>query len=467
MRSVVATLGLLFSAACPASNEPTIDEPCLPGDPACPRTCDQFRPVGDFELCTATTDTGYSVVARYTGAGTIDVDQTELRIAGDDVPASQGFDAAAATWTLTAHDLAPGKYSVLLRARTTTGERPRALFAPLWIGQGGYADFGWKDAILYQILTDRFLDGDSRNNLDNGVGDLARVDDPRSRWQGGDFAGITAKLREGYFDALGVNTLWISSPIINSHNSQPSVGLSDPRRFASYHSYHPIATGYTDRDDLCYATPIEPAFGTAAELHERVREAHLRGMRVIPDFVVNHVHKEARLYADHPGWFFGYNACDNRWDVARIGCWFTTDMPDFDYGGHPDAVRAVQMGAFQFLEKPLAPESLLVAVRRAIRMRTGRLAPLSPAGLPVTRRFSRCGSFAALAKLKPAKPTWPASISPPKFRPPASTRVPGSSSSNSMPKAPGVSPAPGPSLTEAMKNPAGQLALAGFGAGSV
>ena len=151
------------------------------------------------------------------------------------------------------------------------------LFAPLWIGQGGYADFGWKDAILYQILTDRFLDGDSRNNLDNGVGDLARVDDPRSRWQGGDFAGITAKLREGYFDALGVNTLWISSPIINSHNSQPSVGLSDPRRFASYHSYHPIATGYTDRDDLGYATPIEPAFGTAAELHERHQRVLLLG----------------------------------------------------------------------------------------------------------------------------------------------------------------------------------------------
>ncbi|MBL0219764.1 MAG: hypothetical protein IPQ07_38600 [Myxococcales bacterium] len=51
--------------------------------------------------------------------------------------------------------------------------------------------------------------------------------DRRSRWQGGDFAGITAKLREGYFDALGVNTLWISSPIINSHNSQPSVSLAD------------------------------------------------------------------------------------------------------------------------------------------------------------------------------------------------------------------------------------------------
>lgn len=33
-----------------------------------------------------------------------------------------------------------------------------------------------------------------------------------------------------------------------------------------------------------------------------------------------------------------------------------------------DAVRAVQMGAFQFLEKPLAPESLLVAVRSAEKL---------------------------------------------------------------------------------------------------
>ncbi|MEZ4398825.1 MAG: alpha-amylase family glycosyl hydrolase [Kofleriaceae bacterium] len=340
LRSVVAGLALVL-AACPASNEPVLDQPCVPGAAACPRTCDQFKRTGEFDLCFQTSDAGYTVVARYAGAGELALGATELRVAGAELDPASVYDAATRTFTLEATDLAPGKYSVLVRAATTAGQAVRPLFVPMWIGAGGYADFTWRDASMYQILTDRFLDGDPANNLDNSVGDLARVDDARSRWQGGDFAGITAKLREGYFEELGVNTLWISSPIINSHNSQPSVGLADPRRFASYHSYHPIATGYTATEHLGFATPIEPAFGTAAELHELVREAHLRGIRIIPDFVANHVQREAPLYAQHPDWFFPYNACDDRWDVARIGCWFTTDMPDFDYGGHPDAVRAV------------------------------------------------------------------------------------------------------------------------------
>ena len=96
----------------------------------------------------------------------------------------------------------------------------------MWIGSGiRYADVTWQDANVYQIVTDRFLDGNPSNNLDNSVGDLARVTDMRSQWQGGDFAGITRKIRDGYFDDMGVNPLWISSPIIDSHTSQPSVGL--------------------------------------------------------------------------------------------------------------------------------------------------------------------------------------------------------------------------------------------------
>src|SRR5690606_9167559 len=35
------------------------------------------------------------------------------------------------------------------------------------------------------------------------------------------------------------------------------------------------------------------------------------------------------------------NPCDGNWDAHRIDCWFTTEMPDFDYGGNPEAVRAV------------------------------------------------------------------------------------------------------------------------------
>jgi hypothetical protein len=301
-------------AGCPQSNDPELTEPCPAGSPECPAACEVTRTVGSFELCTQQTDDSYTITARYTGDVPLDLDRSELRVASETTDLRSVYDVETKTLTLTESDLAPGKYSMLFRAWRTDGTPIRPLFVPQWIGSGGFADFTWHDTILYQILNDRFLDGNPANNIDNSVGDLARVDDARSRWQGGDFAGITQKIRDGYFEALGVNALWISSPIINSHNSQPSVGLSDPRRFASYHSYHPIATGYTHLDDLGFATPIEPAFGTAQELHELVREAHTRGIRIIPDFVANHVQREAPMFQEQVGYFFPYNACDNRWD---------------------------------------------------------------------------------------------------------------------------------------------------------
>ncbi len=339
-----ALVAVIVLAGCPASDTPDLTDSCDPEVESCPvsMSCDAFRPVGDFQLCTRTGEASYTVVVKYTGAGTLALDGSQVRIDSKPVDAASAFDGATQTFTLHAEGLKPSKYSFLFRLTTDAGKALRPLFVPLWIGAGvKYADFTWHDANVYQIFTDRFLDGNPGNNINNSQGDLARVTDPRSQWQGGDFAGITKKIRDGYFDQMGINTLWISSPIIDSHNSQPAVGLNDTRRFSSYHSYHPVATGYTDADRMGFATPIEPAFGTLDELHELVREAHARGMRVMTDFVANHVHKDARLYQLHPNWFSPYNACDGRWDEARINCWFTTDMPDFDFGAHPDAVQAV------------------------------------------------------------------------------------------------------------------------------
>jgi glycosidase len=235
--------------------------------------------------------------------------------------------------------------------RNDSGQDLRPLFVPMWIGEGiRYADFTWLDAIMYQVMTDRFLDGDPTNNIDNTQGTLAQVEDVRSQWQGGDFRGLIEKIKDGYFTDMGINALWISSPLLNSHNAQPGVGVNDPLRYASYHSYHPLVTGYTHLDDFGYDNPIEPAFGTEEELHELVREAHLAGIRVIPDFVTNHVQIEAQIYADHPEWFFDYNPCDNNWDTHRIDCWFTTAMPDFDYT-NPEAVETVVDHAVWLIEE--------------------------------------------------------------------------------------------------------------------
>ena len=340
MSRAAAIFGAILLAGCPSAQHPGIggDD----DDDGGPGACSDPRTVNDFELCVETTVDSYTVVARYIGAGKLALDQSTVTLNGQPFDAASDYDAGSQTFTIKASGVAPSKYSFLFRMQDDAGAALRPVFVPMWIGPGiRYGGFTWRDATIYQILTDRFLDGNAGNNIDNSVGDLARVDDARSRWQGGDFAGITKKITDGYFESMGVNALWISSPILDSHNSQPSVQLTDNRRFASYHSYHPVATGYSYANQEGYGNPIEPAFGTADELKALVQAAHDRGIRVLPDFVANHIHKEGKLYAEHPDWFFPYNPCDNRWDVARIGCWFTTDTPDFDYGGHQDAIDAV------------------------------------------------------------------------------------------------------------------------------
>ena len=343
MRFALPLLAVL--AGCPSSQSVDLTTgPCnAAGECLEPEdSCIPDRKVGDFKICTRTTDDSYLVIAEYAGAGKLDLAASDVRLNGASIDVTSTFDVATQTFEIYTTDVAPSKYSLLFRTRTDAGRDVRPVFVPLWIGTGvRYADFTWHDSILYQIFTDRFRDGDPGNNIDNSAGDLSRVTDVRSQWQGGDFAGITEKIRDGYFDAMGVNTLWISSPILNSHRSQPAVATSSTVRYASYHGYHPVATGYTHLDHLGYVNPIEPAFGTPDELNELVNEAHRRGIRIIPDFVTNHVHREAKLFTEHPSWFFPYLPCDNRWDVGRLDCWFTSDMPDLDYGGQQPAIEKV------------------------------------------------------------------------------------------------------------------------------
>lgn len=328
-------------------------ELCDSTDGSCQAACTPSRTAGDFLFCEQKTGSSAGIVAEYQGPGSLDLGASTFRLNADVIPTEEiQVEDGTGRFAHVATGLEASKYSYLLRGRNDGGQDLQPLFVPMWVGEGiRYADFSWKDGILYQIMTDRFLDGDPSNNIDNSQGTLAEVDDPRSQWQGGDFRGIIDKIQDGYFEDMGINVLWISSPLLNSHNSQPAVGLADDRRFSSYHSYHPIVTGYTHLDDFGYQNPIETAFGTPEELHELVDEAHKRGIRVVPDFVANHVQSEANIYADHPEWFFAYNPCDGNWDAHRIDCWFTTEMPDFDYGGNPAAVQAVVDHAIWLIEE--------------------------------------------------------------------------------------------------------------------
>jgi glycosidase len=182
--------------------------------------------------------------------------------------------------------------------------------------------FDWRDAVLYFVFVDRFLDGDPSNNGAPPAG----VEQPAA-YRGGDWAGVTKKINENYFNDLGVNTLWLSVPVDNTENA----GLgSDGHKYSAYHGYWP-----TNLDKP------EGHFGTMAELKALVDAAHAKKLKVILDYAMNHVHIDSPVYAQHKDWFWPLNdgqvnncTCGGgcSWDGDQgKRCWFTDYLPDFNF----------------------------------------------------------------------------------------------------------------------------------------
>ena len=118
----------------------------------------------------------------------------------------------------------------------------------------------WRDEIIYQIVVDRFEDGDPNNNFN--------VDWTRpAAYHGGDWQGIIDRL--DYIESLGVTTLWIS-PVVRN--------VEEDAGFASYH-------GYWTQNFL----DVNPHFGSLEKLREMVQACHARGIKVVLDIVTNHV----------------------------------------------------------------------------------------------------------------------------------------------------------------------------------
>jgi len=116
--------------------------------------------------------------------------------------------------------------------------------------------------IVYLIMPDRFANGDTLNDTDEGFIDSLNRNHP-SRRHGGDLQGIINHL--DYFNELGVTALWIN-PVVEN-NMQ-----------VSYHGY--AAT------DLY---KIDPRLGTNELYKELVNQAHEQGLKIIYDHVANHI----------------------------------------------------------------------------------------------------------------------------------------------------------------------------------
>lgn len=173
--------------------------------------------------------------------------------------------------------------------------------------------------IMYSLMVDRFNNANPDNDKP--------VDDPeihpKANYYGGDIKGITEKINQGYFESLGINTIWVS-PI--TQNPLGAYGLyPEPRtKFSGYHGYWPISS-----------SKVDFRFGTSDEVKEMLAAAHQKGMNVILDYVANHVHQEHPLYKLHPDWVTPLYLPDGtlnteKWDEHRLTTWFDTFMPTLD-----------------------------------------------------------------------------------------------------------------------------------------
>jgi glycosidase len=132
--------------------------------------------------------------------------------------------------------------------------------------------------VVYQIITDRFSDGDISNNIPSGspsqIFDGTGAD--LKLYQGGDFQGIINKIP--YLKNMGVTAVWISAPYANRDepiNDYQSGGGIDV--YSSYHGYH--VSNYFRTN---------PHFGDMKSFTDMVDALHAQGIKVIIDFVSNH-----------------------------------------------------------------------------------------------------------------------------------------------------------------------------------
>ena len=128
------------------------------------------------------------------------------------------------------------------------------------VNTGDRTDF--RDETIYFVMTSRFYDGDSSNNVH--CWDDAKAGNPDSdpAWRG-DFQGLIDKL--DYIKALGFTAIWITPVVENASGYD-------------YHGYHAI--------DFSQVDPRYESEG--ATYQDLIDAAHEKGIKIIQDIVLNH-----------------------------------------------------------------------------------------------------------------------------------------------------------------------------------
>lgn len=191
--------------------------------------------------------------------------------------------------------------------------------------------------VLYSLMVDRFCNGNTNNDQKLNNEEVLDIVD----YQGGDLAGITQQIEAGFFDSLGINTIWISPITQNPWDAwgrypfqelDANKGLYNCKydstraytKFSGYHGYWPV-----------FVTALDKRFGNDEELRKLLDTAHKHNMNVILDYVANHMHIQSPTLQEHPDWITDSILPDGRrnfelWDEQRLTTWFDVHIPTLD-----------------------------------------------------------------------------------------------------------------------------------------
>ena len=197
-----------------------------------------------------------------------------------------------------------------------------------------------RDEVIYFAFTDRFFDGDPSINHPAKDKNLL----PLADYCGGDWAGVTRKIEEGYFDRLGVTTIWISPPYKNTPKVEKE-SVDPGRYYTGYHGYWPTSLTETNEQ-----------FGSMNDLKALVAAAHRHRIAILLDFVANHVHEDHPLYRSHPQWSTPLQLPDGRnnirlFDEHPFTTWFDTFLPTLNYDGNDEIIKVMADNAVYWLRE--------------------------------------------------------------------------------------------------------------------
>lgn len=187
-------------------------------------------------------------------------------------------------------------------------------------GSAGRTGFDNSD-VLYLIMPDRFANGDTTNDIADGMLEKPDRSNPNGRY-GGDIQGIMDNL--DYLSDMGFTAIWLN-PLLENNMHRTS--------------YH----GYSTTDFY----RVDPRFGTNEEYRELSLKAKEKGIKMVMDMIFNHCGSEHWWMNDlpspdwinnHPGFFttthrksVNMDPYVSDYDKSRmLDGWFVPSMPDLN-----------------------------------------------------------------------------------------------------------------------------------------